>query len=99
MASLQPGADAVSAPRRFSDLPGPPGLPLIGNLLQVDPPRMHQVLEQWSRQYGECFRLRITNRRYLVTSNPQTIATVLRDRPDTFQRTTRFSETAQSPAQ
>ena len=95
MASLQPGAGAAAAAtRRLSDLPGPLGLPLIGNLLQLDAPRMHQVLEHWSRQYGECFRFRITNRRYLVTSNPQTIATVLRDRPDTFQRTTRFSETA-----
>jgi cytochrome P450 len=91
---MQPGADAASATRRLSDLPGPPGLPLIGNLLQVDPPRMHQILEQWSRQYGECFRFRITNRRYLAISNPQTVAAVLRDRPDGFQRTARFSTAA-----
>jgi cytochrome P450 len=94
MASIQPGAGTVPATRRLSDVPGPPGLPLIGNLLQIDTPRLHQILEEWSRQYGECFRFRITNRRFLVISNPQTIATVLRDRPDGFQRSTRFSMTA-----
>jgi cytochrome P450 len=94
MASMQSGVGTVPATRRISDLPGPPGLPLIGNLLQVDTPRLHQILERWSRQYGECFRFRITNRRFLVISNPQTIATVLRDRPDGFQRSTRFSMAA-----
>jgi cytochrome P450 len=95
MASIQPGAGTVPATtRRLSDVPGPPGLPLIGNLLQIDTPRLHQILEEWSRQYGECFRFRITNRRFLVISNPQTIATVLRDRPDGFQRSTRFSMAA-----
>ena len=60
MASIQPGAGTVPATRRLSDVPGPPGLPLIGNLLEIDTPRLHQILEEWSRQYGECFRFRIT---------------------------------------
>ena len=94
MMSVQRGAGTVTATRRLSDLPGPPGLPLIGNALQIDTPRLHQILEDWSRQYGEYFRFRITDRRFLVISNPQTIATVLRDRPDGFQRSARFSMTA-----
>ena len=80
MASIQPGAGTVPATRRLSDVPGPPGLPLIGNLLEIDTPRLHQILEEWSRQYGECFRFRITNRRFLVNSNPR-LRPKLRSRP------------------
>ncbi|WP_156373099.1 hypothetical protein [Pseudorhodoferax sp. Leaf267] len=32
-------------PRRPADLPSPRGLPLLGNLLQLRPARMHRQLE------------------------------------------------------
>lgn len=79
---------------RISELPGPRGLPLLGNLLQVDTSRLHLIAEQWSRTYGECFRFRIGRRPFLVLANPETIAAVLRDRPDGFHRTERLSAIA-----
>jgi cytochrome P450 len=96
MASARPGPTATpaTAARRFADLPGPPALPLIGNLLQVDSQRIHLIAEEWSRQYGEYFRFSIPPRRFLVTSNPETIAAVLRDRPDGFQRGSRLTMVA-----
>ena len=84
----------VSKPRRIEDLPGPPGIPLLGNALQVQSETLHQQAERWTRQYGEVFRFRIAARRFVVMSNPEMVATVLRDRPDGFQRTTRLSQTA-----
>lgn len=83
-----------AAARRIRDLPGPPGLPVLGNLLEIDSTRMHLIAEEWSRTYGEYFRFRIGGREFLAIANPEAIASVLRDRPDGFQRTSRLSSTA-----
>ena len=80
--------------RRISELPGPRGLPLLGNLLQIDSTRLHGAAEAWSRTYGEYFRFRIAEREFLVVANAETTAAVLRDRPDGFWRTPRFEATA-----
>jgi cytochrome P450 len=78
----------------IADLPGPPGLPLLGNMLQIDTKRLHLIVERWSRQYGERFRFRIGRREFMVLANPETIAAVLRDRPDGFNRGKRLGEIA-----
>jgi cytochrome P450 len=75
---------------RISDLPGPPGLPVFGNALQIETSRMHLAAENWSRRYGECFRFRLGLREIVVLANPETIASALRDRPDGFRRTSRL---------
>src|SRR3954470_3310627 len=76
------------------DLPGPRGLPILGNALQIDFSRLHLAAEAWSRKYGDYFRLRIGGRELLVTKNPDAIATVLRDRPEGFERTARINQIA-----
>ncbi len=78
------------APRKIADLPGPPGLPVLGNSLQMDRDRLHQQVEGWARQYGEAYSFSILSRRFLVLANPQAVASVLRDRPDGFRRSTRL---------
>lgn len=80
--------------RRIDDLPGPRGVPLIGNLLQIDAPRMHQQLEQWCREFGPFFKLRMGPRRLLIVGDHEAVATVLRDRPEGFKRTARFEAVA-----
>jgi cytochrome P450 len=85
----------VNAPlREISDLPGPRGMPFFGNALQISPGRMHGVLEQWQREYGDCFRFNIAYRRLVVIADPEAIASVFRDRPDGFQRTERLNRGA-----
>ena len=76
---------------RISDLPGPRGLPVLGNLLEIDTTRLHLIAEKWSRTYGDYFRFRIGPRQVVVLANPETIAAALRDRPDGFQRTSRLT--------
>ena len=49
--------------RRIQDLPGPRGLPLLGNLLQVERASLHLAAERWSRQYGDYFTFRMGPRR------------------------------------
>jgi cytochrome P450 len=85
----------MNAPlREISDVPAPRGLPLLGNALQISPGRMHVVLEQWHRRYGDCFRFNIAHRRLLVLADPEAITALLRDRPDGFGRTERLNRHA-----
>ena len=84
--------------KRIADLPGPRGLPILGNLLQIDAASLHLIAEKWSRQYGEVFRFRIGRRPLLALANPEVIAAALRDRPDGFHRTERLSAIARELA-
>lgn len=79
------------ATRRVRDLPAPPGLPLIGNLHQLDRARLHLTAEGWRRAYGDFFRFRNGPREIVVIADPEAIAGVLRDRPDGFRRTRRLA--------
>jgi len=88
----KPVARARPAPRQLADLPGPRGIPLLGNLLQLDPPRMHQQLEQWCKDFGPFFKLKLGRRYTLIVGDHQAVASMLRDRPDGFKRTTRLEQ-------
>src|SRR6185369_9498565 len=81
---------------KVSELPGPPGLPLVGNLFQLDLASLHRTVEKWHRQYGDRYRFRNTRREIMVVADPETIGALLRDRPDGFQRTSRVSRIADS---
>jgi cytochrome P450 len=81
-----------TALRQFDELPGPRGVPIFGNLLQIDSTRMHLQLEQWCEDFGPVFKLRLGRRRVVVVGDHALIATALRDRPDGFRRTTRFQK-------
>ena len=80
--------------RRVRDLPAPPGLPLLGNLLQLDRARLHLTAENWRRTYGDFYRFRNGPREIVVIADPEAIAAVLRDRPEGFRRTRRLASIA-----
>ncbi len=81
-------APFASAPvlRQIKDLPGPRRWPLVGNLLQVKPQRIHQNVEQWCRRFGPVMRLYFGPRAVLVIANHTTVSAVLRERPGAFRR-------------
>jgi cytochrome P450 len=72
--------------RHIADLPGPRGLPLLGNLLRIRPRRIHLDMERWAQRYGLFFQVRMVRQTILVVADPDTIAALLRDRPDGFSR-------------
>jgi cytochrome P450 len=76
-----------AALRSLADVPGPPPLPLVGNLLQMDTGRMHRAMEQWSQRYGDLFCFRVGRRRILGVADPTAIGVILRDRPGGYRRT------------
>ncbi len=77
--------------REIEDLPSPPGLPLLGNLLQIDKPHIHAQIETWVRRYGNFFSFKLGRQRLFVVADHQAIGAVLRDRPEGFRRTPRLA--------
>ncbi|KAH9856137.1 cytochrome P450 [Lenzites betulinus] len=60
---------AVDRRRRLPTAPGPPGWPLIGNLLDVPLERSWIVFAQWSEKYGDLIMLNLLGRRLLVVNS------------------------------
>ena len=77
--------------RRAADLPGPGGIALLGNALQIDSERFHANMEEWERAYGPLYQFRIGRQRIVVTADKDEIMRLLRDRPDAVQREQRIS--------
>lgn len=75
--------------RSFDDLPAPKGLPIVGNVFQIDSMQFHITLENWVREFGPMYRFQAGPRQIMVVSDPAIIGTLLRDRPDTMRRTFR----------
>jgi cytochrome P450 len=73
--------------REIADLPGPRGLPIVGNAFQVQRSRLHQGVEAWSREFGPFFRFRLGRRTLLGIADHEALSAALRDRPDGFRRT------------
>ena len=81
----------MTATRSISDLPGPPRLPLIGNLHQlrrID--RTHLTMEEWCRRYGPMVRFYLGRTPAVLIGDPEEIDAVLRDRPGCFRRVRQF---------
>ena len=78
----------------LSQLPGPKGLPVLGNLLQIDLQKLHSILEEWSDSYGEMYKFKIANKTVVVISDPTLIQNILRDRPQTYRRVSSIERVA-----
>jgi cytochrome P450 len=69
-----------------ASLPGPRGLPLLGNMLGLRPTRAHLILENWAREYGSFFAFRLGSRRIVGVAEAEAVQTLLRERPEKFTR-------------
>jgi cytochrome P450 len=70
----------------IADLPGPTGLPGLGNALRIQPSRLHVMIEQWGRRYGPVFRFSMGTRDVVGFTDPDAINTILKERPDGYRR-------------
>ncbi|MGR8999117.1 MAG: cytochrome P450, partial [Gammaproteobacteria bacterium] len=78
----------------LSQLPGPKGLPFLGNLLQIDLLKLHSILEEWSDNYGEIYKFKIANKTVVAISDSTLIQNILRDRPQTYRRVSSIERVA-----
>ncbi|MGR8941514.1 MAG: cytochrome P450 [Gammaproteobacteria bacterium] len=69
-----------------SRMPGPKGLPVLGNLLQLDLHRLHLILEAWADRYGDIYQFRLANKPVVAIGDTELIQQILRDRPQTYRR-------------
>ena len=72
--------------RPLTTLPGPRGLPLLGNLLQLKATQLPTIVERWADRYGPLYTFRLGRRPVVVVAEPALIQTVLRHRPETYRR-------------
>ena len=70
----------------IAELPGPRGLPGLGNAHQIRPDRLHVMIEQWGRRYGPVFRFSMGSRPVVGFTAPDAINAMLRERPDGYRR-------------
>lgn len=72
--------------RTVADLPCPPGLPLLGNLFQMAPAKLHLTFERWARQYGSPFRAQLGTIPITVWTQVDLFQAVMRERPNLYRR-------------
>lgn len=78
--------------KTLEDLPHPKGWPLLGNFPQINTTKLHQVLEDWSKEYGDVYRFSIAGKVFVVISNPDTVKDLLRRRPKSLNRTSSLEQ-------
>src|SRR6266849_2549249 len=72
--------------RPLTTLPGPRGLPLLGNLLQLKATQLPTILEHWADRYGPLYTFRLGRKPVVAVAEPARIQEVLRRRPETYRR-------------
>jgi cytochrome P450 len=78
--------DSSGGARMVRDLPGPRGLPLVGNLFQIDPTRVHRQMLDWAREFGTPYRIRIGPKDIVVWDDARVFQQIARDRPARWRR-------------
>ncbi|PYH46717.1 cytochrome P450 [Aspergillus saccharolyticus JOP 1030-1] len=71
--------------------PGPPTLPILGNLHQISSEKRHLQFEKWSREYGPIYSLVLGTRTMIVLNSAQAVKDLLdrrgaiySSRPDSY---------------
>ncbi|KAK7897228.1 hypothetical protein LTR67_005117 [Exophiala xenobiotica] len=63
-------------PKGLRLVPGPKGLPVLGNLHQLQPYPQRQ-LQQWAREYGEMFQIRMGWENWIFLNDPAVVKELL----------------------
>ena len=76
----------------FKQLPGPKGLPIIGNLHKIEIENMHNQLEGWADEYGKVYKLILGPSKLTIITDPDITQEILKERPHQFRRMAKMDE-------
>lgn len=69
-----------------SEIPGPRGLPFIGNLLEINHAELHEQLYEYALQYGELVQLQLLDQQAILISAPSLIEQIfIQDREHVYR--------------
>ncbi|RKP14509.1 cytochrome P450 [Piptocephalis cylindrospora] len=68
---------------RTPERPGPPGIPFLGNLLEIGP-LPHIPFTKWAQKYGDVFFLKMGPLEWMIINSPEALHEVLSRRGATF---------------
>ncbi|KAK3322656.1 cytochrome P450 [Apodospora peruviana] len=66
--------------------PGPPTLPVLGNLHQIPTKRTHLQFAKWAKQYGDIFSLKVGSGTSIVISSPRLIKQLVDKKSNLYSR-------------
>ena len=63
-------------PKSLRSVPGPRGLPLLGNVLQLSS-QPQREFKKWARQYGELFQVKLGWETWVFVNSPEAVKEIL----------------------
>ncbi|EJU02639.1 cytochrome P450 [Dacryopinax primogenitus] len=57
--------------------PGPPGLPIVGNLLEIPTKQMFLKFDEWAKKYGDLYTVNVAGKKIVVLSSAKSSGDVL----------------------
>lgn len=64
--------------------PGPPTLPIVGNLHQIPKKDVHIKFKEWAEQYGDMYSLMLGSKRMVVLNSPRVVKDLLDNRSTNY---------------
>ena len=81
-----------SAMKTLKSLPSPKGKFIFGHLVDFNRNNKHQVLEDWVKESGNLFQIRLLTKRFIVSADQKLNLQILKLRPGKFRRFYKISE-------
>ena len=69
----------MTAPLTIDQLPGPHGVPFLGNLLDLNTPNPMEKLIEWGREYGPIYRLQVPGNDRVIVSGADLVEEICDD--------------------
>ena len=69
----------MTGPITIDQLPGPHGVPFLGNLLDLNTPNPMEKLIEWGREYGPIFRLQVPGNDRVIVSGADLVEEICDD--------------------